>query len=187
MSENYQRIYQETIEKLKLGQRPQVKLTPELVAELQLEWSKAFVNGVAKSAQNETIKKILCILDNTQNTTSELNELFIQTLKEIKDSELTIYCLAASQKHVIADGLKTGKMITFEFFEILKNLLHNQDPEVKEWTLRTIESMGPLGLRLKQDVLKAKPGFLQKFNKHQKASAQLIEYLESEWNRMLKK
>lgn len=187
MSENYQRIYQETIEKLKQGQRPQVKLTPELLAELKTEWQKALSDKSAKFTQNETIKKILCILDNSQNTTSELNDLFFATLKEIKDSELLVYCLAASQKHVIADSLKTGKMISIEFFEILKIMLTDTNPEIKEWTLRTIETMGPLGMRLKAEVLKAKPGFMQMFNKHQKASAQLIEYLENEWNRMLKK
>ena len=183
---NYQALYQATIEKLKLGQRPQVKLTPELIAELKTEWESSFTSGVEKASQLEIIKKILCILDNTQNSTSELNELFIKTLKEIKDHDLIVYCLAASQKHVIADGLKTGKMISYEYFEILKTLLLENNPEVKEWTLRTIESMGPLGLRLKTEVLNAKPGIMKLFNKHQKASAQIIDYLESEWKRMLK-
>ena len=139
-----------------------------------------------KVEQSEALKKILCILDNSQNTTSELNELFFKTLKEIKDHELIVYALAASQKHVIADGLKTGKMISIEYFEILKNLLLEKNPEVKEWTLRTIESMGPLSLRLKNEVLAAKPGLLKIFNQHQKASGQLIEFLEKEWKRMLK-
>ncbi len=185
MNENYQRIYQDTIEKLKNGQRPQVKLTPELLAELKQEWEKALASGTDKVLQNETIKKVLCILDNSQTTTSELNELFIKTLKEIKDHELIIYTLAASQKHVIADGLKNGKMISIEYFDILKSLLLSKNPEIKEWTLRTIETMGPLSLRFKQEVLAAKPGLLKIFNQHQKASSQLIEYLEKEWKRML--
>lgn len=186
MNENYQRIYQDTIEKLKNGQRPQIKLTPELLAELKLEWEKALAMSTDKVMQNETLKKILCILDNSQTTTSELNELFIKTLKEIKDHELIVYALAASQKHVIADGLKTGTMISLEYFEVLKNLLLSKNPEVKEWTLRTIETMGPLSLRLKKEVLNAKPGLLKIFNKHQKASAQLVNYLESEWKRMMR-
>ena len=137
------------------------------------------------SDQNKTLKKILCILDNSQNTTSELNDLFIKTLKEIKDQEILIYTLSASQKHVIADGLKNGKMISIDFFEVLKNLLLSKNPEIKEWTLRTIETMGPLSLRFKKEVLAAKPGFLKVFNQHQKNSFQLIEYLEKEWIRML--
>lgn len=185
MNENYQRIYQDTIEKLKNGQRPQIKLTPELLAEIKLEWEKALSSGTDKVLQNETLKKILCILDNSQTTTSELNELFIKTLKEIKDHEMIVYALSASQKHVIADGLKNGKMISMEYFDILKTLLLSKNPEVKEWTLRTIETMGPLSLRLKKEVLAAKPGLMKIFNQHQKASSQLIEYLEKEWKRML--
>ena len=186
MNENYQRIYLDTIEKLKNGHRPQIKLTPELLAELKQEWEKALSTGTDKVMQSETLKKILCILDNSQNTTSELNELFFKTLKEIKDHELIVYALSASQKHVIADALKSGKMISLEYFEILKNLLLDKNPEVKEWTLRTIESLGPLSLRLKQEVLAAKPGLLKMFNKHQKASSQLVEFLEKEWKRMLR-
>lgn len=186
MNENYQRIYLDTIEKLKNGQRPQVKLTPELLAELKQEWEKVLATGTDKVLQNETLRKILCILDNSQTTTSELNELFIKTLKEIKDHELIVYALSASQKHVIADALKNGKMISLEYFEVLKNLLLSKNPEIKEWTLRTIETMGPLSLRLKNEVLNAKPGLMKIFNKHQKASAQLVEFLENEWKRMMR-
>lgn len=179
MKANYLEIYQQTIEKLKLGQRPQIKLTPELLAELKKEWETALVSGA-----HESIKKILCILDNSQNTTSELNELFFKTLREVKEHELVVYCLSASQKHVIADSLKTGKMISFEYFEILKILIKDKNPEVKEWALRTIETLGPLALRLKTEVLAAKPGIMKLFNRHQKASSQIIEYLEAEWKRI---
>ena len=179
MNQNYLRIYQEIIEKLQLDQRPKIVLTAELMAELKHEWDHALA-----CSDNEAIKKILCILDNTQTTTSELNELFFKTLKQIKDKELLIYTLAASQKHVIADSFKSGKMISFEYFEILKNLLLDKNPEVKEWALRTIESLGPLSLRFQKEVLAAKPGLMKIFDKHQKASSQIIEYLEKEWKRM---
>ena len=186
MNENYLLIYQDTILKLKNAQRPQIKLTPELLEELKLVWENALAPAIDKAHQNETIKKILCILDNSQNTTSDFNELFIRTLKEIKEHELIIYTLSASQKHVIADGLKNGKMISMEFFDILKELLLNKNPEIKEWTLRTIETMGPLSLRLKKEVLASKPGLMKIFNPPLKASSQLIDYLEKEWMRMLR-
>lgn len=184
MNQKYQEIYRETIEKLRQGHRPQVKLSPELLSELKGEWEKVLAQGTDRALQNETIKQILCILDNSQNTTAELNELFIRTLKEIKDHELIIYALSASQKHVVAESLKTGKMISFEYFEILKNLIKDKNPEVKEWALRTIESLGPMSLRLKNEVLAAKPGLMKLFNQHTKASSQIIEYLENEWKRM---
>jgi hypothetical protein len=175
----YQQIYQDILEKLKNNQRPLIKLTPELISELKAEWEKALKNH----GENETIKKILCILDNSQTTTSELNELFFKTLREIKDHELLVYALAASQKHVIADSFKTGTMMSAEYFEVIKKLLQDKNPEVKEWALRTVESLGPLSLRLKNEVLAAKPGFMKLFNQHQKASGQIIEYLEKEWKR----
>lgn len=179
MNQNYVRIYQEIIEKLKNDQRPKIVLTAELLAELASEWENALnINN------HESIKKILCILDNTQTTTSELNELFFRTLKEIKDHELLVYSLSASQKHVIADSFKTGKMISSEYFDILKNLLLDKNPEVKEWALRTIENLGPLSMRFQKEVLAAKPGLIKLFNQHQKASAQIIEFLEQEWKRM---
>lgn len=184
-NKNYQRIYFDTIEKLKSGQRPQIKLTPELLMELKAEWEQAIESNLNGARENETIKKILCILDNSQNTTSELNEQFIKTFKQVKDSELLVYLLSASQKHVIADALKSGKMISMDFFDILKTLLQNKNPEIKEWTLRTIESMGPLSMRLRQEVLKAKPGLMKFFNQHQKTSAELVDFLEKEWKRMM--
>jgi hypothetical protein len=179
MNQNYLRIYKDVIDKLKKDQRPKIVLTAELMAELKGEWEIALT-----SANNETIKIILCILDNTHTSTSELNELFFKTLREIKDQELLVYTLSASQKHVIGDSFKTGKMISYEYFEILKNLLLDKNPEVKEWTLRTIEGLGPLSLRFQKEVIAAKPGLIKLFNQHQKASAQIIEYLEKEWKRM---
>ncbi len=179
MNKKYINIYLEIIEKLKNGQRPKIVLNAELLSELKAEWNHALA-----CSDNETIKKILCIMDNTHSTTSELNDLFFKTLKQVKDAELLIYTLAASQKHVIAESFKTGTMISFEYFEILKNLLLDKNPEVKEWALRTIESLGPLSLRFQKEVLAAKPGLIKLINKHQKASSQIIEFLEKEWKRM---
>ena len=53
-------------------------------------------------------------------------------------------------------------------------------------SLRTIATMGPLSLRLKKEILDAKPGFRKFINSHHKKNSQLIEYLENEWKRMLK-
>lgn len=179
----YQQIYSDIIEKLKKNERPLIKLAPELIALLKKEWEVALLSKTNEAQKNEAIKQILCILDNAQNTTAEFNDLFIKTLKEVKNEELLIYALAASQKHVIAESLKSGKMFSLEYFEILKKLLKEKNPELKEWTLRTIESMGPLSIRLKKEVLEAKPGLLKLFDKHQKASSQIIDYLEKEWSR----
>lgn len=172
-------LYAETIEKLKNDQRPRLMLTPELRAQIKQVWEEALA-----SKNSESFKHIFLLLDHTHQTTNEFNQLFFRTLKEIKNSELLIYALAASRKHVIEHSFKTGEMISFEYFEALKKLLEEKNPEVKEWTLRTIETLGPMSIRLKQEVMKARPGLLSLLNKHQKASSQIIDYLEREWKRI---
>jgi hypothetical protein len=174
-----EKLYLETIEKLKNDQRPKIMLSPELKAEIKKVWAEAL-----KGNHQEALKQIFCLLEHAQTTTNEFNELFYSTLKELKNSELIIHALAASQKHIVEHSLKTGDMISFEYFEVLKKLLQDKNPEVKEWTLRTIETLGPMSLRLKQEVLKAKPSLLALLNKHQKASGQIIDYLEREWQRI---
>ncbi len=176
-------IYADIIEKLKHEQRPRVMLTPELLAEIKLAWNEALSANMTEK-QNEKLKQIFCLLDNAATSTNEFNDLFFKSLKELKNPELLIYCLAASRKHIIEQSFKTGQMISFEYFEALKKLLEAKNPELKEWTLRTIETLGPMSLRLKQEVINAKPTLLSLLNKHQKASAQIINYLEKEWKRI---
>ncbi len=172
-------LYAETIEKLKNDQRPRLMLTPELREQIKTAWTEALAGK-----NQDSFKHIFLLLDHTHQTTSEFNELFFRTLKEMKNSELIIYALAASRKHVIEHSFKTGEIISYEYFEALKKLLAEKNPEVKEWTLRTIETLGPMSIRLKQEVMKAKPGLLSLLNKHQKASSQIIDYLENEWKRI---
>ncbi|MFA6237488.1 MAG: hypothetical protein WC635_09200 [Bacteriovorax sp.] len=179
---NYHEVYSQIIEKLKRNERPQIRLTPELVAELKTAWKKAIEGDLI---DEEALTRIFCILDNTQNYTSELNEYFFESLKKIRNHELLIYALAASQKHVVSESLRSGVMVPAVYFEHLKELLKNKNPEVLEWTLRTIESMGPLSMRLKNEVRDVKPAFLKLFNTHQKSAMQIIDLLEQQWKRML--
>lgn len=181
-----QELYQETLAKLKKGERPLIKLGPELIADLREAWSEA----VSPDREiNETVlRQILCILDNTQNASREFNEHFFVTLEKLRShakyDELLIYTLAASQKHVVGEALKSGVMIPVVYFDLLKKILDTKNPEVLEWTLRTIESMGPLSLRLQKEVRTLKPSILKLFNEHQKAAFQIVDFLEKEWQRM---
>ena len=175
-------LYSETIEKLKKNIRPQIKLTPELILELKTHWHGALLLAVPDESK---LKKILCILDNTQNMTSEFNDQFILTFEKVRHHDLLIYVLAASQKHVIGEALRSGNMISSSYFEHLKTLLKTKNPEVLEWTLRTIECMGPMSMRLKKEVREVKPSFLKMFNTHQKSALQIAELLEKQWKKML--
>ncbi len=178
---NYLELYQETISKLKRNERPLIKLNKELIEHLRVEWLKALKGP---KIDHEALKRILCILDNTQNMSNQFNEFFFMTLAQIDDVQLLIFTLASSQKHVIAEALKSGEMIPEIYFDELKNLLRHKNPEVLEWTLRTIDCLGPLSLRLKKEVRKLRPGLKIFYNKHQQASFQIIEQLERQWEMM---
>lgn len=186
---DFENLYNDTLTKLKAGKRPQIKLDSKLIEELNSFFISALksLNSDLKNLNTTqtTIQKILCVLDNTSNTSYLFKDALLETLKiKWSDQQMYVFALSASQKHVCEDCLKTGNMIAFEFFEILKELLQHSNPEVKEWTLRTITTLGPLSLRLKTEVQKARPSFFQKLNAHQKACDQLIEFLELEWSRM---
>jgi len=187
MNDKINDLYQEAILKLKSGMRPQIKLNQELIELIKKDWGNILSENHGDHTHFLKLKQIFCILDNSQNSSSEFNSEFILSLKKLlewKNHELIVYCLSASQKHLIAESFKSGQMIAIEYFDILKVLLKSGDSEVKEWTLRTIESLGPLSLRLKKEIIAAKPGLMKHFNQHQKASAQIIQFLEQEWKRM---
>jgi hypothetical protein len=149
--------------------------------ELKTKWQKA----IDQTKVDETaIRKILCILDNTQNMTSEFNGLFIETFEKVRDKNLLIFTLAASQKHVIGESLRTGNIISYQYIEKLKELLKNKNPEIVEWTLRTIETMGPLSARLSKEVREVDLGIFTFLNKHQKSSSQIISLLLKQWEKM---
>lgn len=172
-----EQTYETCIEKLKMGARPQIRLTDELILEINEAWP-------LKDSE-QALKQILCILDNSMTTTNAFDEKLLHSLRETTKPETLIFLLSAIQKQTIAHSQKTGNMFSFEFFNSFKTLLLNDDPELKEWTLRTIESLGPLSLRLKKEILEAKPTLLQRLNAHHKNSAQIIEYMEKDWKRLM--
>jgi hypothetical protein len=163
-------LYQNTLLKLKNDQRPQIKLTPELISALKNAWQ-------------ESLPKVLCILSHTKNTSDEFNQLILDTFRQKIDTNTTIFLLGVSEKHIISHSLKNGNVVPNDFMEILKILLKRKQPLVKEWTLRIIESMGPLNLRLQKEIRECRPGFFKYFNSHLRASDEIINLLEMQWKR----
>lgn len=178
----YKEIYNDCILKLKAQKRPQIKLTEEIILDLKEHWPKN--SELAQSAKLQDLKEILCILDNSQSTTEAFDSLLLSILEEITNEEILIYTLSVIQKQTIAQSLKTGNILNFKFFESFRALLKSNSPEIKEWALRTVESLGPMSMRLKKEILEAKPSFFKRLNPHQKNCADIIEYIESEWKRM---
>ncbi|CBW27011.1 hypothetical protein BMS_2208 [Halobacteriovorax marinus SJ] len=168
--------FEQVIEKLKKNERPLLKYSEDEFHAINEEWSK-----LLETKNYKDLHKIFCILDNTQNYSNIFSENIFKTFS-IKDDEILIYNLSAASKHIIAYHQKKGERTPFELLNIFKELLHHQSPEVLEWTLRTVEQLGSQAIFLKDDIIKAKPGIMSLFDKHKKASKQIIEMLEKRWS-----
>lgn len=158
-----------------------IKIDQDLEEELHKNWSKALEEG-----NHHEIKKVLCLLDNAQNTSGAFDELFSQSLEEIEDPEMIVLLLGSSSKHLIVHAQKDARAINPRFTQALISHLSSQNPEVLEWVLRTIEQYGAQSIRFKKEILKAKPGILAFMNPHKKNAKQIIELLEKRWNELLR-
>lgn len=173
---NLNEEFENVISKLKNDERPLLKYSELEFSELNSLWTE-FLN----SKRFDELLKVFCLLDNTQNYSSVFNENIYRTFKEVDDPEFLIYNLSAASKHIIAFHQKRGERTPFELLEVLRELIKHQNPEVLEWTLRTIETLGSQAIFLKDDIMKARPGILSIFDKHKKASKQIIDMLEKRW------
>lgn len=172
-----QEIYHDIIEKLKAGKRPLVKLSTEECHELREKLLQA-----ANNQNKDELYPLLCILDNTQTFIPDLDQAFLIAFEKFQDSETLVLLLGCMQRHIIEYKAMGGNRLTMDFLKVLENGLRHEDPEVLEWTLRTIESMGSQGIFFKSIMKEVKPNVLAVFNKHKKASKQIIEMLEKRWN-----
>ncbi|OUR99927.1 hypothetical protein A9Q84_02535 [Halobacteriovorax marinus] len=173
---NLNEEFNTVISKLKKDERPHIKYSEEEFSELNELWS-----GFLEDKNFNELIKVFCLLDNTQNYSHVFSENIYRTFKETDEAEFLIYNLSAAAKHIIAYHQKRGERTPFELLEVLKKLIKHKDPEVLEWTLRTIETLGSQAMFLKDDIINAKPGILAIFDKHKKASKQIIEMLEKRW------
>lgn len=171
--------YQEILEKIKDEKRPFLRLDQNQRESLALSWREALGDH-----QNHQLKAISCILEHSTSQDDRFDQLFIESLSTISDANLLIYFLSASQKHVIERAHRIGEPVSIEFIKVLRSLLSLQDPELYEWTLRTIESLGPQNLILKDAILSTRPNRLNIFNKHSVSANQIINLLQRQWNEL---
>lgn len=172
ISMDIENLYQKVIEDLVKGKRPHLELSTEQIDLIKTELQN-------RSSKKE-LEPILCILDNSRTLSYEFYPGLLNILKNSKDSELLVMCLGASRKHIIECRHKDGHRMEIDFLNTLKDLLKFDHYEVKEWTLRLIESLGSQSIFLKDDVLSIKPK-LTIFNEHKKMTKELIELLEKRW------
>lgn len=169
-------LYQSIINDLKNGKRPLVKLNEQLLDEIYECYSQCL-----SQSDRELLMKVLCILDNTQTTTRRFEEFILKSFDTFTDSEAIIFLLGTFQKQVAEARFKDGHRLEMSHLQLLERLLEHDDPEVVEWTLRIIESIGSQGLFFKKKIFAMKPNFFERFNKHRKAIFQIIEMLEKRW------
>jgi hypothetical protein len=176
---DYKELYERILRDLEQDIRPQIKLSKSEVTELSTYWNNLLLNW--DKAKEPELKKILCIVDHTQTLSKEFAPPIIKALYLDLPSDLIIYSIASAQKHIITKSALEGVPIPQDFVEVLKKLLDSKDPEIFEWVLRAIESMGNQSLKFREIVLKKKPSFFATFNKHGKAAKGIIQILEKRW------
>ncbi len=172
---NIDERYESVISRLKKGSRVLDKLSPTEITFLK--------NALIQNKKNPSILvKVICLIENTRTLTTEFEPELIALLKEpTVDGNIKIYLLNACRKHSIDARIKSGERLSADFLMCLKDLLLHPSPEVLEWTLRVIDECGPQGVFFYKEIKKIRPKFLWIFNKHLRASVQLIDMFHRRW------
>lgn len=178
---NIDELYQKTIESLEKGERALNRFTKDELGQLveQLE-------AELKNQDTARLEKILCLVDHTATDDGRFGPAIREALSKNLAPRLLVFALNCARKHVIQAKFKRGHRLDGEFLIILQKLLHSKEPEVVEWTLRTIEECGNQGVFFLRDLDKIKPAPWKWFNPHQRAVREIITMLERRWSRFEK-
>ncbi len=166
-------IYKDILEDLKLGGRALRRFNTQELKELE---------GILATSQGEELQKVLCIIEHSMSFHPAFEPLLLKILNAETDSEILVFALNASRKHILSSYQQQGKRVEFSFLEALQKLLYSKSPEVVEWTLRTIEEMGSQGIFFKKDLNNIKPAPWKWFNEHQRSVREIIAMLEHRWS-----
>lgn len=169
--------YQQILERLKLGERALVEIDRELIAELPLLWEDAL-----EREDLDQLKKVLCLVDRSQEFIHGLAPLYERTLRERSESEILVFALGSVDRQLLTAYARLGERPPGSFMMCLDELLSRPLPrDVFEWVLRTLESMGPQSIMFKEKVLAQRPGVTRWFRAQDKQITFLIELLEQRW------
>lgn len=168
-------LYQKILKNLEQGHRGLVRFSP---AELE-EILKALENYESQ----KDLEEVLCIVEHSASLHSPFEKPLLKILNQNIPDNLVIFALNCARKHIIQARAQKGHRLEFEFLEVLKKLLHSKNPEVVEWTLRTIEECGSQGVYFLKEFDKIKPAPWKWFNTHQRAVREIIALLERRWSR----
>ncbi len=173
--------YQTIMKNIELGHRALTRFSSFETEELEKLLKSAVLEKKA-----EELHKILCLIEHSSMPHQGFENDLISILNSDFPDRLIIFALNAARKHILQARFNKGKRLEFDLLEALKLLLHHQNPEVVEWTLRTIEECGNQGVYFLPEFDKIKPGPWKWFNAHQRAVRELITLLERRWRRFEK-
>lgn len=164
--------YEKLLKDLELGHRALIRYSQEEVEFL--------AHNLSNDQKNREIILTLIIHSATPHHLFEV--VLIKLLKENLPTNEQIFCLNAARKHILEARRIKGLRLEFDFLEVLKSLLFSKDPEIVEWTLRTIEECGSQGIYFLKEFDKIKPPPWKWFNKHHRAAREIIAMLERRWS-----
>jgi len=166
--------YQQIIEQIAQGHRALVRFD-----------SKELEQLVELLEQNPS-RQVLCLVEHSAGLHPPFEMGLLKFLTTSNDTELLIFALNCARRHIIQSRQQRGIRLSYEFLESLKHLLHSRSPELVEWTLRTIEECSNQGVYFLREFDKLKPPPWKWFNRHHRATRELIELLERRWKKFEK-
>lgn len=172
---NIDDIFNDLISRLQKGDRPRLQFEQVHIETLENEFHKSI-----EQKDTEKIEKLLCILDHLQPMNDRWKKVLINII-QLENTRLSVLALGTSHRHVLHHHQRKGERVGFDFMKVLENLLETNDPEILEWTLRTIEALGGQSIFFKQKVLAAKPNLFQRFQNKWKNANNLIKFMEENW------
>lgn len=183
-------IYQNVISRLSDSSRARVELTEQNLEKIIEEYEDKIKSSIDIENKKLLLKKYFFILSHANLTSQKTHQSLLNAFEFIKEKKLDtdyfIFLLSAIRRQFIDHQSRTGDKIPMDLIAHLKSLLTNKNPEILEWTLRTIENLGPQSLFFEKEILKLKPSLTKILNVHQRNSFMLVDLIKDNWKRFKK-
>lgn len=173
--------YQKIMKGIEQGHRGLTRFTADETRELE-----NLLSEYRTKKQVTELEQVLCLIEHSSMPHHGFEADLLLILTSDLPDHIIIFALNAARKHILQARFNKGNRLEFDFLEALKRLLHHGNPEVVEWTLRTIEECGNQGVYFLAEFDKIRPAPWKWFNAHQRAVRELITLLERRWRRFEK-
>jgi hypothetical protein len=170
---NIDESYRKVLQELEQGHRALQRFSADEIEE--------FASLLETQNSPDELEKVLCLIEHAASPQPLLEGPLLKFLATKTSPNLIVFALNCARKHIVQSRQQRGQRLTYEFLEVLKKLLHSPEPEVVEWTLRTIEECGSQGVYFLREFDKIKPPPWKWFNQHQRSVRELIAMLERRW------